>query len=150
MAGQRSVKLFLFIQKYYQTVGIHSPQPNQIRCSFNRKNVIFVVCSVQSIVSTTAFLLFEAKSVLDLGMPVFFLACLFLALTLYLIPIWQMRNISEFIDYCEAFIASSMYLCTQRIRIEHITSFTIMEFIAVLLTNSSYYFDLCWYCVLFS
>lgn len=106
--AERSVKFFLFIQKYYNAVGIHSPQTNQTRCSFNRKNVIFCVCMMQLMLSITAFLLFKAKTVLDFGPSIFFLLCLILGITSYLIPIWQMGNLSKFIENCEAFIETSM------------------------------------------
>lgn len=114
MAGH-PVKLFQFIQKLYDAVGIHSSPPHQTRCSFNRRIVIFLICSEQSILSASAFLLFEAKSVLDIGISVFFLLCLFLGLISYLIPVWQMGNISEFIESCEAFIETSKCRCIKRI-----------------------------------
>lgn len=115
--SERSVKLFNFLQKYYRTVGIHSPQSNQIRCPFNWKNVFFVICLVKSISTTTAYLLFQAETIIDIGISIFFLACLILGLTLYLIPIWQMGNITEFIESCETFIATSKCaLCIKHIK----------------------------------
>lgn len=109
MAG-RSVKFILFIEKYNRAIGIRPPRSNQIRRSFNRKNVIFVIGFVQGIITKTAFFLLEAESVRDIGMSVFFWGAMFLGAALYLIPIWQMKNISEFIDNCEKFIETSMYL----------------------------------------
>lgn len=106
MAG-RSIKPFSFIQQLYRAEGIQPPQSNQIRATFNRENVIFFLCLIQSGVAAMAFLLFDAKFVIDLGMCIFYLACLFLGLALYLTIIWQMGNISKFIENCEAFIATS-------------------------------------------
>lgn len=109
MVESSSVKLFLFLQKYYPAIGLHSPPPHQIRSSFNWKNGIFVISLAKSIVSVMAFTLFEAKATLACEMSMFILACLILGLTLYLIPIWQMGNTSEFIGNCEAIISKSVH-----------------------------------------
>lgn len=100
MAGH-PVKLFLFIQNFCRAIGIHLP--------YSRKNVIFLICLAQSVLSTLAFLLSEAKSVVDFGTALFFLSTLVLAMALYLILIWKMENISKFIENCEAFIETSKY-----------------------------------------
>lgn len=106
--ARRSVQLLLFLQKSYRIFGIHSPnQPNQISSSFNRKNVIFLLCLMQSIASTAAFLFFEAKSVLNFGVCIFFLSSWFVGLILYATLICQMGNILKFIKDCEAFIETS-------------------------------------------
>lgn len=47
MAGGSSVKLFQFMQKYCQTVGLHLPQSNQNRYNLIIVQLIFVICSAQ-------------------------------------------------------------------------------------------------------
>lgn len=113
MAG-RSVKFFSTIQKFYGVVGIHPPQLNQNRCSFNRKDVIFCNCLMPSVLSTTAFILFRAKSVLDFGISAFFLACWFVGIPLCVSLVWQMGNILKFIGNSEAFVETSMWLNTKK------------------------------------
>lgn len=113
MAGH-SVKLLLFIRKYYGAIGIRSLRSSRNRSTLNWKNVILFVCYVQGIISKGAFLVFEANSVSDLGMAVFFWSAMFLGLGLYLIPMWEMENITKFIESSEAFIEKSMYSTGQK------------------------------------
>ena len=108
MAGT-SIKLFQFIQKYYRFVGIVKPESNQIRHSFNRINWLIIFCYGQTTVSTIAFLLFETKSVLDFGTCMYYLMSEFVSGSFYLIPIWKIGKLSNFIENCEAFIETSMY-----------------------------------------
>lgn len=108
MAGH-SVKLISFIRKYYHAIGIHSPRSNQNRSSLNWKNVTLIICFVQGIISKTAFLVFAANSVSDLGMAVFYWSAMFLGIGLYLGSIWEMGNLSQFVENSEAFIEKSMY-----------------------------------------
>lgn len=113
MAGH-SVKLLLFIRKYYGAIGIRSLRSSRNRSTLNWKNLILFVCYVQGIISKGAFLVFEANSVSDLGMAVFFWSAMFLGLGLYLIPMWEMENITKFIESSEAFIEKSMYSTGQK------------------------------------
>lgn len=53
--------------------------------------------------------MFEANSVSDLGMAVFYWSAMFLGLALYLIPMWKMGKVSKFIENSEAFIEKSKY-----------------------------------------
>lgn len=105
--AERSIKLFLFNQKFYFAAGIRPPEPNQIHHSLNWKNVILSIASAQSMLSAIAFLLFEAQSA-NVGICVLFLMGLILGSSLYSIVAQQRENISEFIENCEAFIETSM------------------------------------------
>lgn len=109
MAG-RSIKLFQYIQKHYRAIGIHPNESNQIkRHFFNKKNWILVIGLVQLIVPTLAFLLFDVESMLDFGLSVYFLLGFSFCLIYYIICIWQVENISRFIENCEIFIEQSKF-----------------------------------------
>lgn len=103
--AENSIKLFLFYQKYYPTIGIYPPESNECnRAPFNRKNWIFLFCTGQFFVSIGAFILFKVKDVLDFG-PAFYIFDADVGGTIfYLIPIWQMGNTIKFIENCEKFI----------------------------------------------
>lgn len=107
MAGH-SIKLFQFIQKYYREIGIHPRVPHQINWRlFNAKNWMLLICLIQLIIPTMAFLFFEANSTLDCGLSTYFLLGLSAGGIFYVIYIWQIDNISKFIENCETFIKQS-------------------------------------------
>lgn len=104
----RSIKLFQFMQKHYRAIGIQPHELNQIDHSFfNTKNWILFICLIQLIITILAFLLFKARSMFELGLSVCFLLGLSAAGIFYIIYIWQIDNISKFIENCEKFIERS-------------------------------------------
>lgn len=107
MAG-RSIKLFQFMQKHYRAIGIQPHELNQIDHSFfNTKNWILFICLIQLVVPTLAFVLFKVTSMLDFGLSMCFLLGLSVCGVYYIIYIWQIDNISKFIENCELFIKQS-------------------------------------------
>lgn len=102
-----SIKLFQYYQKFNQAVGIYSRQSDQNSNSINSKNVILIVSIAQFFVSSTAFLLFDAKSILDYGISVSALL-VEISVTVYmLILIYQMEKTLKFIENCEQFLEKS-------------------------------------------
>lgn len=105
-----SIKLFRFIQIFYQFYGIYPLQLSQNHRSFNVKKCVFLICGVQCIVSSLLFLLFEVKSMFEYGMTFYTLLWTIFSMGLYLIPAWQMKETLEFIECCERFIEASKIL----------------------------------------
>lgn len=105
MAG--SIKLFQFLQKCYQTIGIHPSQRNHKPLLINCTKWIFVICQTQLLFSTVAFFVFEAESMFEYGFGFFALIAIINGIVIYLILIWQSENIVEFIENCEDFIVES-------------------------------------------
>lgn len=104
-----SVKLFQFIQKFHQTLGIYPPQLKQQPYQINSINKIFLVCLVQMIITTTAFLMFEAESMFSYGLAFFVLIAMINGVVIYLTFIWQFENTVKYIGNCEEFIVKSKY-----------------------------------------
>lgn len=103
MAG--SIKIFQFIQKYYQTVGIFPSKSHRIESSsINVKNVVFFIGILPYIVSLSAFLAFQVNSMLDVGISVFILISMVSTVFFYIIPTGQMKNTLMFVANCERFI----------------------------------------------
>lgn len=113
MAG--SIKLFQFIQKCHQTIGICPTQPDHKQCSTYPTQAIFLICSTLWMLIMAAFLVFKAKSMFDYGFGFFVLIATINCIVVYLIFIWQSVNTVKFIANCEAFIEQSKchYKCNQ-------------------------------------
>lgn len=111
MAGHTSIKLFQFNRKYNQAVGIYWPtiQSNQMarQCSINSKNLLYIICLTEFLVSSIAFILFEAKSKLEFSMTTFSIHTITTVLVMYLLTVWQIGNILKLTDNCEKFIEKS-------------------------------------------
>lgn len=112
MAGCDTIKLFKFVQKIYQFIGI-SPSKFKERSRrgriINAKNWFIIGCHVQYFLSTVAYLLFEANSMIEYGMVFYTCTTVPLSLVLYLILIWTMESFSNYIENCERFIEKSEY-----------------------------------------
>lgn len=107
MAGRNSVKLFIFIQKTYEGIGIILPQSNHKLSPINYKNWLILFCLGQIFITSTESILFESNSIIDYGM--LFYTCVTGAgcTVLYLIALWETKNILIFIENCEGFIEKS-------------------------------------------
>lgn len=108
MADGNTIKLFQFIQKYYRAIGIHKPEPSQSDRHFlNSTNYIFILSSAPMLISSLAFLLYQAKTTYDFGLSIYYLSCLIFSGIYYIIYIRQIKNISKYIENCEMFIEQS-------------------------------------------
>lgn len=105
-----SIKLFQFNQKYGRIIGMESSQLNSAGSTISVKNVLFFVSEAQFIVALSAFMVFEAKSMLDFGTTFFATSSTVLGVFLCLIYVLQMKNYSAFIGNCERFIGKSEYI----------------------------------------
>lgn len=107
MASSESVKLFTFIKKTFRIIGISPPQSNQKHNSINSKNWIFLLCLVQLCIATVGYFFTEANSIMEYGMVFFNAITAIETIILYLIFIWQMKNILNYIENCEKFVEKS-------------------------------------------
>lgn len=101
------VKLFDTQQKLYKTLGfdIYQSQSCHSKCSISIKSLFFLISSMQLFISTTAFFLFEARTVDEYGMS-FYISITIFSVSINITTIaWKMdeifvllRNYGEFID----------------------------------------------------
>lgn len=108
--GVGTIKLFKFTQKTYEVIGAPLPKSNQNRsCIINSKKCFYLLSLAQFFISSAAYLLFEANSMIEYGMVFFTCLTVIVALIQYLIFLWEMKNILNFIKNCERFAAKSEY-----------------------------------------
>lgn len=106
MAGD-SIKLFQFIQRYCQTIGVYPPRPNQNRYYMNSMNWFAFFCLDQFLISTAGFILFEANSMAEYT-TTFFICLITVGCNIFsLLAFRQAKNISNSIGNWEVFIEKS-------------------------------------------
>lgn len=96
MAG--TIKLFQFIRKYHQAIGIFQTPANR------QRSTVFLICSVQYMVTTIIFLAVEAKSMFDYGFAFFISVSATNTTIIYILFMWQLENTVTFIQNCEGLI----------------------------------------------
>lgn len=104
------IKLFRFVQKVYQNIGIFPLKSNQSRrrrFSINLRKWLLIFCHAQLFITSAAYLLLEANSNIEYGMTFFICSTVALSMFVYSILVWQMRNILNFIENCEQFMGKS-------------------------------------------
>lgn len=109
MASCDKIELFKFVRKTYQDIGIFPPESNPNFNSINLKNGLFSFCLIQFLISTAAYLWFEAKSMIEYGIICYTCTTIIFSLAVYLIFLWQSRNILIYIENFEWFIEKSEY-----------------------------------------
>lgn len=67
----------------------------------------FLICTAQLILTTTAFLVFEAKSMLEFGFTFYMLITEINCVVIYTIFVWQSKNTSKLIENCEVLVEKS-------------------------------------------
>lgn len=103
--ASNSIKLFQFSQKYCETFGIQLPvKSNEKRCIFKAIRWILDIFLLIFWVTSLAFMVYDAKSMVEYGMTLFTMITITLALVIYLITIWQIEEILKFVETCESFI----------------------------------------------
>lgn len=107
MAGNDKIKFFQFIQKIYQEIGIHPRRSNQKRNAINWKKWLNLFCLAQFFITSAAYLLFDAKSMIEYGMAFFTCATVVASTIIYLVLFWQMKNTLDYIERCERFVEKS-------------------------------------------
>lgn len=101
------IKLFQFAQKFCQIAGICVPELNQNCYTLNS---ISLICLAVFATSTAAFLFDGAESMVEYGITFFVsITIIFQCFVNYIIIIFKVKNISQFIENCERFIERSKW-----------------------------------------
>lgn len=103
-----SIKLFQFVQKFHKFIGIYPSERNQTKCSINTTNTIFLISFAQFLLSSIAFLAFDADSMLGYGFGFFVLISIVVGNIIYLLFIWKLHATLKFIESGQGFIEKSM------------------------------------------
>lgn len=104
----RTLKLFRFNRRYCRAIGIDPHKSNGGIClEIGWKNLVFFVCEAQLTAALIAFMLFEAKSMLEYGTTFFAIANVLEVVIFHTIFSWEIRNCLKFIKNCEQFIKMS-------------------------------------------
>lgn len=98
-----SIKLFEFVQKIHQAIGIYPSSSDNLRSK------IVKICAAQAVLTVLAYLLFEAQSMSDYGYGFCILISMIMANIVYLLFLWQSKKTSIFFANCEKFIEKSEY-----------------------------------------
>lgn len=105
MAGAKAIKLFQNVRKFYRTLGIYPPSPTSNQTiSLNRKNLFILSGSLITFTLPSAYLLFEAKSISEFGIPFCVSVIILSTIAINLIQIWRGGRIYQFIENCDGFI----------------------------------------------
>lgn len=102
-----TIKMFQFNQKFCQIIGIKLPKTNGNRYTFEPVHLIFVICLTLFAMTLLAFLVYDAKSMVEYGIIFLMLITIILTLVVYFITIWRMKDILKFTENCETFIERS-------------------------------------------
>lgn len=108
MAG--IIKLFQRLKKFYHTNGlIIDPSKSDQNCSFNAKNLFFLLILTISFVSVTSYFIFEAESAIERSQTFYSalaeLACVFN----FIFQFWKIANVLKLIDQFDRFIEKSEF-----------------------------------------
>lgn len=101
-----TMKLFQFVRKFYQNIGIDLAQSNQ-ECLFNAKNILPLLCQVQMFISAFGAFLFQVKSISDYGMAFYASITGFAMANFFAILISNRPTIYKLIRSFEEFIDKS-------------------------------------------
>lgn len=99
MAG--SLRFLQLFQRIHKFVGIQNGS------LIDTRGVLFVVFNAQFLLTSIAFIGFEAKSMFDYGIEFFVLICITNSMIVYFLFIWRFENSKNFIENCEKFMAKS-------------------------------------------
>ena len=105
-----SIKFFVFFKKVNQAIGFYTPQSNQGSSSLNPRSVILITSIAQFLFTSTLFIIYDAKTILDYGMIVTAMLCALTSfLGCFLRHSYEMESSLEFIEKCEDFFEKSKF-----------------------------------------
>lgn len=100
------MELFHFLQKIYKATGTYPLKINQ-SCSLNIRNLFYSISLILFFISTTAFLIFDASTVIELT-ETYFISLTILAVTAnFFVHFWKTVNALDLIAKFEEFIKKS-------------------------------------------
>lgn len=101
------MKLFHSVQRYFETIGIYSPCPNQRYSSINWINFGYLIVYAQIMISSGGFLLFQAKTAVEYGFAFYTFICGLASAAAVLISIWKKEKMFNLLQGLEKFIEKS-------------------------------------------
>lgn len=106
------MKIFQFDQEFYEIFQLNPNHPDQ-RCSFTMKTLFIVAGMVLLLISSVAFVLFEANSIDEYAFSFFSSTAIMVCTIQWLAVIWERPNLRELIENMEQFIEKrELELCT--------------------------------------
>lgn len=107
MANTNGIKLFQFIQKNYEQLGISPSQSNHSFNSFNSKVLLILFVLIQFGISSISFFLFESTSIGQSADSFYVFLSEVAVITFLTITISKIDDIRKVIENCETFIQKS-------------------------------------------
>lgn len=97
------IKLFKFVQRGYQTMGIYSFQSNRNRMP-NAKKLYFSLSMLQLLASTTVLIVCDINSIDEFANALFTCSSSLCALVTYSVIVWKAPHIFKLIEHFEEFV----------------------------------------------
>lgn len=91
------------------------PQSNRVCSMLNFNSVTLLVSLIQMILTSTAFILYEAESVFEYGYPTYVSITLASCVVLFFIELWKIDDILQFINALDDFVKKSKLAILQPI-----------------------------------
>lgn len=104
--ARHTIKLFQFVKKEHQTLGVCPPQADG-KVPFNLRNTFALFCFVQLAISVALFLILKAKTTQEYCAAFFMCSTQFYLISDLSILMWQMPNTLDLITDFEEFIEKS-------------------------------------------
>lgn len=104
-----SIQLFQSVQEYYQTLGILPNSQSNRKFSVTFPKLIPIFFLSMSCISSSAFLLFEAKTTSEYGGAFYAFISELCILYIFFVQVWQMPNTLQLVANFEKFIEKSKY-----------------------------------------
>lgn len=126
MAGRDSIKMYEFTHSFCQKIGIPVAQSTQTRYKRKFKDYIYPICLAQFEIALVAFIVSGTGTLGQVCVSCCILGTAIQVMIAYLITLWKMDEISEFIENCEKFIEKSE-LCSHLFAfLHHINTYAFM------------------------
>lgn len=107
MAGPDTIQLFQSVRTFYQKIGIKHSSKSQQYSSYNCKNLFAFFAITQIFTTSTAFFLFEAKTLQEYSTSFYGSITELDCLIYFATNFFKLRNILDLIENYDKFIAKS-------------------------------------------
>lgn len=104
----RTIKLFLYVQKSFERVGIDTQQQNQHRL-LSSKSVYFLIFMTHIFILMVISGVTATQSIYDYALSVYLSTATFVIMSLYVLNIFHSGNICKLIEKIEQFIRKSKF-----------------------------------------
>lgn len=119
--AKNPIKLFRLVRNICRLIGIHPSSQRNSKCRrFNYRNLSALFSMTAISLSTTAFFIFKADTIQNLGITFFVSVSGFIAVIGYLSFIYKMNNVFSLFKEFDKFIAKSKLQRRCYVRVEQI------------------------------